>query len=170
MARDVIEAARRTCVRREERERIALAGRTGRSGSRGTLARHVRSHLEGAAGVGELVAGLTGGARLIRLRDAAAAAQGALDLGSVYATGVPGEEALSAVLGAGFECAPVTSPSDPQALPRAIEAFLHRLGIDLLGRAPDRGDEAWAAYDENTKEIRRIAVHWLQSQVRRRLN
>lgn len=93
--------------------------------------------------------------------------QGTLDLGEALAD-IPGEEALSSVLGPGFECAPMISADEPDGLALDIRAMLDGLIIELIGQPPTR-TEAAATYAEISAEIRRAAIQWLQEQVHGRL-
>lgn len=169
MAAQVLEVARQTCVRRAERETLALAGRMRTSIRGGTFARHIHTRLESSPAVPPLLERLTGGDRVIRLRSAEPALQGSLDLGLDTST-VPGEEALGPVLGEDFECAPTSGQeADPGALAREVAAVLDSLVEDLVGQPPP-GNEAGATHRELALAIRRTAVGWLQGQVHQRLH
>lgn len=168
VAREVIELARQTCVRRADREAMALAGRM-RSGVRsGTFVRHVQAKMEAATRTPEIIERLTSGEQLLRLRPIAYIVQGTLDFGEDLADGVPGEESLSAVLGEGFECAPTLDPDDPDALANEIARLLDDLSLDLIG-PPPLGFEAAVTYQEIAEAVRRAAIDWLQRRVHDRL-
>lgn len=164
----VIEFARGTCVRRAERETLALAGRPRSGVRRGTFARHIQGRLEASPRTGALLDGLTSGPRVIRLRPAAYLAQTAFDFGGEDDAMIATEEALSLVLGDGFECAPALSADDPEGLAAEIRALLDDLTLALVG--PIRsGGQANATHREIAAEVRRAAIDWLQGQVRNRL-
>ena len=167
-AKNVIEVARQTCVRRAARETLALAGRTRTDVRRGSFTRQIQARLETSPVIPSIIDSMTAGPREIRLRPAAVFMQGTLDLGETLAD-IPGEEALSTVLGAGFECAPRTSAEEPDRLALDIRAMLDGLIIDLIGQPPTRA-EAAATYTEISTEIRRAAIQWLQEQVHGRLH
>ena len=135
---------------------------------RGNFARHVQERLEASPQVGLLLEALTDGARVIRLRPAAVLLQGTFDLGGESAPDVPGEEALSAALGVGFECAPIAC-EPPDQLGLDVAALLDDLIIDLVGREPT-GSETSATHREIAGEVRRTAIAWLQRQVHNRLH
>ena len=94
--------------------------------------------------------------------------QGTLDLGDALAD-IPGEEALSNVLGPNFECAPLTPADEPDRLALDIRVMLDGLIVDLIGQPPTR-TEAAATCTEISDEIRRGAIQWLQEQVHGRLH
>jgi hypothetical protein len=126
---EVLEVARRTCVRRANREALALAGRV-RGRLRATsFTRHVVRKLENDPALPEILDGLTLGDRLIRLRPFAYLAQTTFDFDDSLLTAVVGEEELTEVLGEGFECAPQVSPGEPASLAITIKAVLDALVI-----------------------------------------
>ncbi len=166
-ATDVIETARQACVRRSNREALALSGRVRTGVRRSTFARHVHTRLESSPAVGPILDGLTGGSRVIRLRPAAELLQGTFGL-FANAVDVLQEESLSVVLGPGFECAPVVS-TDDYDVAAEVAALLNGLTHDLVGQEPI-GTQATATYNEIAGTVRRAAADWLQREVRNRLN
>lgn len=168
IAKDAIEVARQTCVRRAARETLALAGRTRTDVRRGSFTRQIQARLETSSVIPPIIDDLTTGPREIRLRPAEVFIQGTLDFGEDLAD-IPGEEALSSVLGPGFECAPRASVDEPDRLALDIRAMLDGLIVELIGQPPAR-TEAAATYREISAEIRRAAIQWLQEQVHDRLH
>lgn len=170
-AKECIEVARQTCVRRSHRESIALAGRLRRGASAGgSLGKHVLAQLEAMPATSGILDSLTGGDQELRLRAAGELAQGALDFGDHSVT-VAGEDALTNVLGAGFECAPVTKKGAIDYLAKDIESqLLGPLVQGIAGERPAKSDAALNTYNEIAKDVRKVAILWLQRQVNKRLS
>ena len=170
MAQQCIAIARDTCERRTRREAFALAGRVRRGGSSGrTLARHVQEKLAVTPEAAEVVIGLTAGADHVRLRASAELAQGALDFGQATSA-IDGERELAALLGAGFECAPISNDTAPDHLARSVERLLSELVQTVVGPRPSEDDAAMPTYIETADEVTRAAVQWLQQEVGKRLS
>jgi hypothetical protein len=169
-AAQCLEIARQTCVRRTHREAMALAGRMGKGGS-GTanLAKHVHALLETTPLAGVCLADLTGGQRQVRLRSASELAQGAFDFGDGKLA-LPGEISLANILGTAFECAPLFRLDDPESLARMVEELLGGITCGIAGERPGKQDTALNTYNEIAADIRRLAIQWLQREVRKRLS
>lgn len=169
VATDVIELARQTCVRRANREALALSGRIRSGVHSGTFAKHIQTKLNTSALAPQMIERLTGGDRLVRIRSEQATVQGSFSFDADESV-FPGEASLSRVLSEGFECAPTTpAEEDPDALARDLGRLLNELTDELIGPTPPGGD-AGTTHRELSNSIRRTAVEWLQHQVQRRLH
>lgn len=167
LADEALEEVRETCVRRAARETVALSGRVRTGVRRGTFVRQIQERIKSWPEIGAILDQLTNGPRVIRLRSTAQLAQGVFAFEDAGPS-IQDEEALSAVLPAGFECAPGPSGGGPLTLARNIEAMLEGLTEQLAGQPP-RGQRASATYSELVGTIRQTAIAWLQQETHSRL-
>lgn len=171
VARDAVEQARRTCIRREGRERLALAGRqTKGRGSGNTTRKTVRATLAQSRKAAELLDALTSGDEVVRLRSHGELAQGTLDLDGTGETDPTGEMALTNVLGEGFRCAPYYPGDDPEQTARLARQVLRSLHEELLPPRPDDDNDASVTYEAMREEVDREATSWLQRKVKEALS
>lgn len=171
VAQQAIDLCRSTCVRRTQRETLALAGRFRIGGGvRSTLGRHIQTELAKLDEVDIVLDLLTSGPQTLRLQESSPYIQGTLNLGSLTPPSPPGLDALTLALRPGFECAPLIDEADPESLGRRIQGILQRLTEDLVGPPPPENESGSSAYREIAYDIKGIAVRWIQQQVRGRLS
>jgi hypothetical protein len=167
LAERAVAEVESTVDRRSRREALALAGRTPGSGrSSVSLKRRIWSFAAEIDGAEEVINSLVGGSAEMKLRAKSAVVQQTLDLGDP-AFGVaasPEEEALAAVLGEGFLCAPNLSDADLVAKAEALLALIREY---FVGSAPDADPDL--TYAAIAAEVDLLAIAWLQEEVRRRL-
>jgi len=168
-ARQCLDTARQVCVRRTQRESMALAGRV-RKGRRdgSNLSKHVRARLKADPSAAAAVARLTGGDRQMELRVPKDIPQSSFDFGDT--SSIAGETSLAETLGDGFACAPVIVNNDLEYLARELESLLTGLIVTLVGERPAEGDSALNTYIALGAEVRSITIKWLQHEVKRKLS
>jgi hypothetical protein len=169
-AEECLALARETCERRTRRETIALAGRMRKTGATGrSLTTHITERLMAMPLAASILVDLTGGDRQLRLRSSAQLAQTAFNFGDEGTT-VLGEASIAEVLGAGFECAPISKPEEPNYLAKKTVELINEILLFVVGAAPPEGDAALHTYQETAAEVRKITVHWLRQEVEKRLS
>jgi hypothetical protein len=166
-AKSAVREAEATAARRARREALALAGRVRGGGrSSATLKKRVQTYASELPTAEALVAGLCGGTAEINLRPMRPIVQETFDFeGLILSAATPEEEALAAVLGEGFYCAPRLD--DAELVTNATK-FLVEVNDYFVGPSPV-GD-THTTYETVAAEVRRIALDWLQDEVRRRLS
>ena len=124
-----------------------------------SLSRRLQEQLSAHPDMASILARLTSGNRVIKVRSSAQLAQGAFDFVEID----PSEQALADVLGEGFECSPVAGGGEQLA--NDIRTTLHQLSHGLTGAsgAASADDQV-----EIPQEINEVVIAWLQREVKRR--
>lgn len=165
LAEEAISCARETTVRRRQREAQALGGRTRTTQANGpTLPRRVRSWCQGSHDVERLVALLTSGPKMIKLRTVEDIDSPQLFAISDFDDHPEEERALVEALGEGFEAAfpsPDDSPDDLKELVSLAISVVTEATADLLPAAPaveNPGHETWLQMKEQMLAMLRKTI------------
>lgn len=175
LAERAIHEARTTVARRRRRETMALTGRTRSSGSRGSsFASRVRKFLILNPNVATAVELLTSGSRVYALRPASEL--GILGLfgdESPLAAAPASEQALTGLLGSGFEAAwpdPAIQGPALASLVDLLRDLFATATTTLIGDPPSPTSAAFATWNQLSGEVHLLLRRQLQSAVREALS
>ena len=174
LALSAIRECQTTVSRRRVREAMALSGRTRQSRTGGTVDRRLREWCASSDTCSRVIALLTSGPAVIRLRGA-----DQVDLMTLFGSEPPfhddheRERRLCALLGEGFECAPpdaISQDSELDELLTGLDRLAALAPIALIGEPPEVGSPTERTWLELRDEVQALLTRRLQAEVRNQLS